>query len=172
VRILCVLVGVAVTAVSCCRFKFGTVTTGEFRDHFTGFIEARAIIDSSRQSGTDKDKDNAIEATPNKKGGKNAKKNAPKGNNNNGKGGKDATPPKGQPTAAMVAAEAVKKLDWQHLLFAPGMPTDVTSFSNSLAKAAEDLAHKWIKHAATYKTDSPPSGTSPDDMKVQFHDVA
>jgi hypothetical protein len=46
------------------------------------------------------------------------------------------------------------------------MPTDVTSFSNSLSKAAEELALKWITHAATYKTDAPPAGTTVDDIKV------
>lgn len=135
------------------------MTTGEFRDHFVGFIEARAAIDAARQAS-----DGAAEAptpTP-KKGGKNAKKNKGGANNaNNGQKAKDTTP-----TPAMVAAEAVKRLDWQQLFYSPGMPTDVTSFNNSLSKAAEDLAMKWITHAATYKTDAPPAGTTTDDMKV------
>jgi hypothetical protein len=141
------------------RFKFSTVTTGEFRDHFVGFCEAAAAADAAAQASAASE--SAAEPASAKKGGKNGKKN---GKATPAAKSKDAAP--AQPTQAMVAAEAVKRLDWQVLFYAPGMPTDVTSFSNSLSKAAEELALKWITHAATYKTDAPPAGTTADDIKV------
>lgn len=137
------------------RFKFSTVTTGEFRDHFMGFIEERAAADAATAA------DSTSSSTPSKGKSKNAKKKAA------AKAKAETSSPQAtKSTAAMLAAQAVQGLDWNSLFYTPGVPTDVTSFSNSLSKAAEELARKWIAHAATYKTDAPPAGTSADDIKV------
>ena len=141
------------------RFKFETVTSGEFRDHFVSFFENMAAADSETAAAE-------VDATP-KKSGKNGKKggkggSAGKAANNNNGAAKTETP-------AMAAVKAIKALDWNNLFFCKGMPTNVPSFANSLSAAAEDLAAKWITVAASHKTSAPPANTNADDIKVLCH---
>lgn len=135
-------------------FKFGTVTTGEFRDHFVSYFDSLAAADTAAASAAA-----ALDVSSSgaKKGSKNKK------NKNNG-GAQKAQEPVSTP--AILAAQAINGLDWNNLFFSTGLPADVTSFSNSLSKAAEDLARKWIALSVTYKTDAPPAGCSSDDIQV------
>jgi hypothetical protein len=133
-------------------FKFDTVTTGEFRDHFVTFFETLATADAEMVAAEN-------DATPASK---------KKKNNKNKGGNKQRETTSSSPmkeTASMVAAKAIKALDWDRLFFSTGMPVDVVSFSNSLSVAAEDLAQKWIAHSATYKYSKPPAGITGDEIK-------
>lgn len=134
-------------------FKFGTVTTGEFRDHFVSYFDNLAAADTAAASSNGAD----VSASGGKKGKNNKKKNDTK---------QKSPTQEAVSTPAVLAAQAIKGLDWNNLFFSLGLPADVTSFSNSLSKAAEDLARKWIALAATYKTDAPPTGCTSDDIKV------
>jgi hypothetical protein len=127
-------------------FKFNTVTTGAFRDHFVTFFDGLAAAETAA---------NAEITTPTKK--KNGKKNKHKA-----AAKEEATTPS---TVAANAVQAIQGLDWNSLFYTPGIPADVTSFSNSLSKAAEELAHKWITLAATCKTASPPEGCTSADIE-------
>ncbi len=113
-------------------FKFRTVTTGEFRDHFVNFIKERLTA-------APEPADEAGEEEPAAKSKKNKKK----------KKAAAATAPKLQPTASFLAVnmtilKKVDTLDWNALFTTPGMPTYKIDFSNPLSDAATALANKWI----------------------------
>ncbi|KAJ1389378.1 leukotriene A4 hydrolase, partial [Ochromonadaceae sp. CCMP2298] len=124
------------------QFKFKTVTTGEFRDHFVAFYEALAQAaesEAAEASSTPSD-------TPKKKN-----------RSRRGGGGKPTPMPKASPEGAKKRAEetasickAVSELDWEAIFFSTGLPPSdqVTSFQNTLSAAAEALAAAWIQFAA------------------------
>jgi len=130
-------------------FKFSTVTTGAFRDHFVSFFDKLATAEAESNK----------DSTPSKASG-GGKKN--KKNKNKAAASKDKEEVS---NAAANAVQAIKGLDWNSLFYSTGLPSDVTSFSNSLSKAAEELARKWIALAATYKTDAPPAGCTAADLE-------
>lgn len=85
------------------KFKFGTLTSGDFKDFFIEFFNK-------------------------------------------------TTPP-----VTTEVANTLSNLNWQTLFHAPGMPENITDFSNSLSEASEKLAQEWIQSS---KNNSSPSSSS------------
>jgi hypothetical protein len=101
-----------------CRFKFKTVTSGEFRDHFNSVLTTRLtndLVDPSVLTNS---------------GGKKKKKNQNK-----------------QSTEVMETnakiLTTIKELNWEELLLSPGYPSYSIDFKNSLSLAAKVLARHW-----------------------------
>ncbi len=123
------------------RFKFGTVTSGQFRDHFMAFCLELATPQEVEVTAA------ADEATPGKD-----KKNSSK--SKRGKSKKSAAPATSTTTTVVPAQlneqiwAALQSLDWEQLFHGKGLPLFVPDFSNSLAVTAEELARKWIAAAA------------------------
>jgi leukotriene-A4 hydrolase len=114
------------------KFKFGTVSTGEFRDFFVQFVQD-LVNNLNNPNAADEKEDGA--------GNKRNKRNKKKGES---VGGKSLTPSKSFVSANLAILRKVEELDWNALFLTPGMPTYPIDFSNSLANAAHDLAQKWI----------------------------
>lgn len=130
------------------RFKFGTVTTGEFRDHFLSFFTsfAQAEIDAVEASVA-----NAAAAAAAA-----SKKSQSRRNKKKGKPTPD-TAAAGAPTAAQqqriddmkALSGAVQQLPWDDLFLSEGVPPFCPDFANSLSKHAESLAFTWIAYASS-----------------------
>jgi hypothetical protein len=109
------------------RFKFKTVTSGEFRDTFVSFVK-----DTLGQPEVDATVDNN---KPKKKGKRKGKSELH------------------TPNLAEISPEnqaildKVDALNWEQLFLCEGMPTFVPNFENSLSAVAQELAQKWIAHA-------------------------
>jgi hypothetical protein len=112
------------------NFKFITVSTGEFRDFFVGFVQELV------NNGAEEKEDGATAGSTNKRNKRNKKKGA--ANDSASK------PSKSNVSANLSILRKVEELNWNALFLTPGMPTYSIDFANSLADTAHDLAHKWI----------------------------
>lgn len=122
------------------KFKYHTITTGDFRDFFVSFYEAAAaapvIVKEQKKS--------------KKRGVKQARQ---------------AAAAAAPDPAAVAIFEKVKLLDWDAIFLSTGMPNYGPSFCNSLSSAAEALAEKWIAQATLAQVPSAVSGFSANDIK-------
>jgi hypothetical protein len=170
---LCRLLDIS-SSFSTTRFKFKTVTSGDFKDFFIEFftttwdplpsIPSTLNLDSSWEGESfqqQADKETSAESTSEKAGATVVKYFTDLLST-------DATTPeqeeKNKEGGASLKKEAFAKLAgirWTELFHTKGMPADpVPSFDNSLTDAAEALAKKWI--ALEGKTSKDSSGAKAD----------
>jgi hypothetical protein len=161
-------------SISTNRFKFKTVTSGDFKDFFIEFftttwdplssIPSTLNLDSSWEGESfqqQADKETSADSTSEKAGATVVKYFTDLLST-------DATTPeqdeKNKEEGARLKKEVVAKLagiKWAELFHTKGMPTDpVPSFDNSLTDAAEALANKWI--VLEEKTSKESSGSKAD----------
>eukprot|EP00599_Poterioochromonas_sp_BG-1_P002198 CAMPEP_0173144564 /NCGR_PEP_ID=MMETSP1105-20130129/7301_1 /TAXON_ID=2985 /ORGANISM="Ochromonas sp., Strain BG-1" /LENGTH=888 /DNA_ID=CAMNT_0014058255 /DNA_START=71 /DNA_END=2737 /DNA_ORIENTATION=- len=105
------------------EFKFKSVTTGEFRDHFVQVLTNKLTGETA---------DPAVTTSAQKKKKK-------KNNNNN-----TNTASAEISEANQQILEKLKALDWDALFLTKGFPTYPIDFKNSLSIAAKVLARHWI----------------------------
>lgn len=136
-------------AVFCfCRFKFGVVSTGEFRDHFVSFF-AKTLTTTK----------NAVTASPaaeSKSTRSNSKHRKKKSSKNVKSVDIETDSAQVDPSVSAEIAKneqilvKIQNIPWDILFQSPGMPIGYSpNFSNSLSAKAESLASNWRRFAQT-----------------------
>lgn len=121
------------------NFKFGTVSTGEFRDFFVQFVQDLVNALNNPAAEEKEEATTATSSSNNKK-----KRNKKKGGAAEASKAPALTPSKSFVSANVAILRKVEELDWNALFLTPGMPTYPIDFTNPLANAAHDLAQRWI----------------------------
>lgn len=164
------------------RFKFSTVTTGEFRDYFVSFFYSTSSL-------LQKDTPATAASIPAPTTSKSAKKNNKKSKNKNKEKTKDISSSSSRSdvnnnskignehnTASFVTPSTVSSIkmkeildkvlsiDWDTIFTQPGLPVHTTSFKNSLSAEVESLAELWVTLSSGRDFSSPPIGCSKADL--------
>lgn len=138
------------------KFKFGTTTTGDFRDLFIQFI---STLPTKPDTATIK----SSHASPDRSAILGAGKVATPKNSTAPSSKKDGA----TPVISASAHKLVQAIDWDKLFLSPGLPELVPDFSNSLSAVALSLAKKWIQYSESVVKVGTPSKTKiPDKPKT------